>query len=113
MKQGDGTKYDEKKPKWHLIPLKVLEDIARVATFGADKYDEDNWKYVQPGPNRYYDALMRHLTDWQDGEHDDPETGFSHLAHAGWNIMALAWFEKQGHTLEIDPGPFQKGRERS
>jgi hypothetical protein len=109
FKVGDGIKHDEKKPRWHLIPLDVLEGIARVATFGADKYEDNNWKYVHPGPERYFDALMRHITAWQAGERDDPETGFSHLAHAGWNVMALAWFEKHGRGLAQDSGPATAG----
>jgi len=102
FKQGDGIKYDTKKPRWSLVPLNVIEDIVRVATFGAEKYEDNNWKYVEPGPDRYFSALMRHLAAWQAGEANDPETGLSHLAHAGWNVMALAWFAKQGKGLTED-----------
>jgi hypothetical protein len=44
----------------------------------------------------YYDAALRHLMAWFDGETIDPESGLSHLAHvmACCNILLDA--EKNG-----------------
>ena len=91
----NGIKWDRDKPKWHLLPLELVEPIVQVMTFGAEKYEPDNWKRVPEAKNRYFSALMRHITAWQKGEKTDSETGISHLAHAGFNILYLMWFDKK------------------
>lgn len=86
-------KYDENKPKPHLIPKEPLLEIAKVAGVGAEKYGEWNWKECDD-PNRYLDALYRHLFAYESGEENDPETGLSHLAHAGCSLLFLMWLKK-------------------
>jgi len=62
--------------------MKGFEPVVRVLTYGATKYERDNWKYVQNGEHRYLAAALRHLAAYQSGERTDQETGESHLAHA-------------------------------
>ena len=40
----DGIKYDGEKPKMHLLPPKAIVEISKVLTFGAAKYDAENWR---------------------------------------------------------------------
>ena len=42
------------------------------------------------GKTRYYNALMRHLSSYADGELIDSESGESHLAHALCNLYFQA-----------------------
>lgn len=93
-KNKEGLKYDGGKLRWSLIPFLALEDIVKVLTIGEKKYIKDNWKYVDNATERYTDALFRHLSAWMRGEQFDKETGLSHLAHAGTNILFLIWFGK-------------------
>lgn len=93
-KLNEGKKYDQKKPRWSLLPYKEVEKIVDILTFGAEKYDDDNWKIVPDGLDRYKSALMRHLAAYFDGEEMDPESGCTHLAHAGCNLLFLMWLEK-------------------
>lgn len=88
-----GTKYDEGKPMMSLIDPYVLTEMARVLTFGAKKYDPDNWR---KGFNlrRILDACLRHITAWSSGQDLDEETGLSHLAHAMCCLMFLMWLYK-------------------
>ena len=87
-----GIKLDQNKPNWSLLPYKEVEQIVQVLTFGAKKYQgKDNWKRVPEARERYFSALMRHLTSWWGGEHRDEETGLSHLAHAGCCLLFLMW----------------------
>lgn len=88
-----GIKHDSEKPDWSLLPLDVLEGAVRVLTFGARKYERDNWRYVPDAGRRYYAALMRHLAAWQAGEKADLETGESHLAHAICCLLFMLWHE--------------------
>ena len=78
----EGKKYDGEKPRMYLLPPKALTEIAKVLTFGANKYDENNWKKLDNLQNRYTGAALRHIFAHMDGEELDPETGLDHLAHA-------------------------------
>ena len=74
-------KFDDAKPRYDLIPPKILDEVAQVLTFGAQKYDDENWHKCD-SQRRYFSAAMRHLWAWARGETDDPETSLSHVAHA-------------------------------
>lgn len=84
-----GRKFDGNKTEYGLVPALALEEIAKVLTFGAQKYERDNWKKVPDSKRRYFDALQRHLWAYKRGEKFDPESGLHHLAHAGCCLMFL------------------------
>lgn len=86
----EGRKFDSGKTEYGLLPPYILEEIAKVMTFGAQKYERENWRYVDDGKRRYFDALQRHIWAWKRGEVYDPESGMHHLAHAGCCLMFLA-----------------------
>lgn len=89
------VKYDAGKPRFDLVPAHPLEQLAKLYTKGADKYEENNWlKGFRFG--RTFAALQRHAWAWQDGEDIDPETGLSHLAAVAWNAFALMEFQHRG-----------------
>lgn len=77
-----GVKYDGEKPRMHLLPPKSMVEVANVLTFGAKKYDEDNWRKLENLQNRYTSGALRHIFAHNDGELLDAESGLSHLAHA-------------------------------
>lgn len=88
-----GSKDDSGKLRWRLLPLAPLRTVLRVLEFGARKYGIDNWQHVPEARDRYYDAAMRHLTAWRDGESSDADTGESHLAHLVCCALFLIWFD--------------------
>ena len=98
-KAGEGTKYDDNKIRMELLSSEALIKIAEVMTFGAKKYDSHNWRKGIKW-SRIYGASQRHLVAWIAGEDKDPETGISHLAHAGCCIMFLLEFEKTHKELD-------------
>ena len=77
-----GIKYDGEKPKMNLLPPKAIVEVAKVLTFGAEKYGAENWKELEDLQNRYTAGALRHIFAHMDGEKLDPETGLSHMAHA-------------------------------
>ena len=81
-KESHGKKYDSGKPKLYLLPPKSINEVGKVLTFGAEKYDPHNWRKVDDLQNRYSSAALRHIFAHIDGEDVDEETGLSHLAHA-------------------------------
>lgn len=76
------------KVRMELLPMDVLEAIARVYTFGARKYAPNTWRYLEDGSERYRGALLRHMTAEQSGEELDPESGLPHVYHEAWNALA-------------------------
>ena len=91
-KEESGRKMDQEKTRLDLIPAWALEALGRVLTYGAKKYAPDNWKQVKDGKDRYYAALLRHLTAWRSGEVDDPESHLPHLWHVLCNVVFLIYF---------------------
>lgn len=87
-----GTKHDSGKPRMSLLSPIALEKVAQVMTFGAQKYDDNNWRKGFPF-TRILDAVGRHLNQYQQGETYDKESGVSHLAHAVCGLFMLLEFE--------------------
>ncbi len=85
----EGVKYDKEKLRWDLLPLKPIIDIVDILSYGAAKYADENWRYVEPFEDRYYAAAMRHITAWRLGEQIDEESGKHHLAHAMCSLIFL------------------------
>jgi len=89
------VKYDSGKLDWSILPLDSVEEIIKVLEFGKNKYAAWNWangegfKYT-----RVFNSLTRHIFAWVRGEDNDPESGLSHLAHAGCNILFLLYYIK-------------------
>jgi hypothetical protein len=104
-----GRKDDQGKDPWHLLPWDAVRCIVKVLAFGAKKYAPRNWEKGMAW-SRPHDALIRHISAWWEGEKADPETGFSHLWHAGCCIFFLIAFELRG--VGVDDRPPAKGSER-
>ena len=91
-----GVKYDGEKPRWDLVHLDLIEDMAKVLTFGARKYADDNWIKVPGAKKRYLAAHLRHMTKYYEGEILDPESGLPHLDHADCCLHFIKYFQKYG-----------------
>lgn len=79
---SEGKKFDSEKPRMYLLPPKATIEVANVLTFGAKKYDEQNWRKLDNLQNRYTGGALRHIFAHIDGETQDEDSGHSHLAHA-------------------------------
>ena len=77
-----GTKYDNNKPRFDLIPPKAEKLLAEVLSYGANKYAPDNWRKLDDLEARYMAAAQRHINAHRSGERMDEESGLPHLAHA-------------------------------
>ncbi len=94
-----GVKHDSGKVRMDLLSPIALEEIAKVMTFGAKKYGDNNWRKGILW-SRVFGALMRHAWAYWRGENLDPETGLSHLAHCGCCVMFLLEYSQT--RIELD-----------
>jgi len=78
-----------RKPQLHTVPASANILEAAVLTLGASKYGAFNWRETKVSASVYVSALLRHLSQWFDGEDADTESGVSHLAHARANLSIL------------------------
>ncbi len=89
-----GLKYDKVKLLMSLVDPRCIEDIARVLTYGAEKYAPNSWQQVEDAERRYKDALLRHTFEYLKGVELDEESGLTHLSHMATNIMFLSYFQR-------------------
>ncbi len=54
-----GRKFDGGKLQYGLLPPLALKATVEILTFGAEKYEPDNWKHVPDSKRRYFDAMQR------------------------------------------------------
>ena len=96
-----GRKDDSAKIRYSLLPVGTVNQVVQVLEFGSKKYADNNWMKVPSARTRYYDAAMRHIDAWWNGELLDLDKGdqkgshLPHLAHAICCLMFLMWFDSE------------------
>jgi hypothetical protein len=85
-----GRRFNNNKLKWSLVSWRALEPLVQVLMFGAEKYDDHNWKkglkYTET-----CESLQRHLNSFLEGEDNDKESKISHVGHILCNAMFLSY----------------------
>lgn len=97
-----GVKHDDGKLPLHLLPFDALEAIAEILDFGAKKYAPRNWEKGMDW-HRLFRATTGHMWSWFLRRGNDPETGKSHLWHAGCCILFLIAYELRGIGNDTRP----------
>ena len=92
-----GRKDDSAKRRYSLLPVGAVNNVVDVLEFGSKKYADNNWQKVPSAKTRYYDAALRHIDTWFNGEIKDSETELPHLAHAICCLMFLMWFDSEAN----------------
>ena|ERR1700722_3414590 len=87
-----GVRENQGKAPVSLIMSKALLEVAKVAEFGAKKYEPHNYRKGMKW-SFFVDAMCRHTIKFCVGERKDEESGLSHLSHIAWNALALLEFE--------------------
>lgn len=95
LQEAPALKFDGNKAPLELLPAPALEAISEVLAFGKAKYAAWNWAKGFAW-SRLIGAALRHLFAFARGEDKDPESGLSHLAHAGCCILFLIAHERCG-----------------
>lgn len=93
----EAIRFNQDKTRYDLIPPEFIREVAEVFTFGANKYSDHNWKGFTPEQQEEIKgSLLRHIYAYLEGEENDPESGLSHLAHAGCNLAFMIYFRNKG-----------------
>ena len=72
-----------------VLPRAVLAEIGLGLLEGARKYGRHNYRIAGIRYSVYFDAAMRHLDAWWEGEDVDPDSGLSHVTKALATLTVL------------------------
>ena len=94
-----GTRANQSKPKWSLVPQSALLPMVAVLEFGANKYAPFNW---QKGLiiTEICESLKRHLDAFMEGEDNDIESNLPHVGHIQCNALFLSWMLQNKPELD-------------
>ena len=101
---SSGGKKGVKIEAFDLIPIGPLTELSRVYGRGAEKYARRNWEKGYEF-SKSYAALMRHLTQFWNGEDFDQETKVRHLASVAFHAFALLQYSMNDKYKEFDDRP--------
>lgn len=78
-----------KKVPMHVVSSQVVMEMALGMMEGARKYGSHNYRVAGVRASVYYDATMRHLMAFWEGQDIDPASGISHISKAMSSLHVL------------------------
>jgi hypothetical protein len=78
-----------KKASLSCVPAPVMMEVGIGMQEGACKYGRHNYRAIGVRGSVYYDATMRHMMAWWEGEDIDPDSGLSHITKAITSLVVL------------------------
>lgn len=78
-----------RKAPMSTVSCAVLAEVGVAMLEGAAKYGRHNYRAVGVSGAVYYDATMRHMFSWWEGEDIDPDSGLSHITKAIASLVVL------------------------
>lgn len=88
-------RFNQGKPQWTLMNADAMLPMINVLSYGASKYDRNNWAKACPKRLDLMDSLMRHSMKIIAGESVDPESGLPHIGHLMCNAMFYSYWEQK------------------
>lgn len=86
------------------VSAPVLAEVGVAMLEGARKYGRHNYRASGVRASVYYDAALRHIMQWWEGEDIDPDSGLSHVTKAITSLIVLRDSTIQG-TFNDDRPP--------
>lgn len=93
------------KVPFSTVPSEVTAEVGLAMLEGALKYGRHNYRAVGVRGSVYYDAALRHLTAWWEGQDVDPDSGLSHLVKCLACLYVLRDSQIMGNWVDDRP-PF-------
>ncbi len=97
------TSIGMKKPSLSAVPPSALIHLGRAMADGRRKYGAMNWRDKRITASVHYDAAMRHLMAWFDGEQCARDSGVHHLGHAMACLAIVLDAEATGNLNDDRP----------
>jgi len=72
-----------------VLPANVMLEVATAMFEGASKYGRHNYRHAGVRASVYYDATLRHLIAWWEGEDIDDASSLSHITKAISSLVVL------------------------
>jgi hypothetical protein len=85
------------------VPMGVVVEMGVGMLEGAAKYGRHNYRCAGVRASVYFDALMRHMVAWWEGEDIDPDSGLSHVTKALCTLAVLRDAQMQGMCTDDRP----------
>lgn len=85
------------------VPGNVMAEVGVAMLEGATKYGRHNYRVAGVRSSVYYDAVMRHLIAWWEGEDIDPDSKLSHVTKAITSLVVLRDAMMQGMATDDRP----------
>lgn len=95
------------KPALSCIPCPVIYEIGAGMSEGQ-KYGRHNYRVAPIRASIYYDAAMRHLMRWWEGEDMDPDSQLHHISKAMATLVVCRDAQMNGMIVDDRP-PHPKG----
>jgi hypothetical protein len=92
-----------KKAPMSYVPARVMAEVGVGMLEGGLKYGPYNWRTAGIRSSVYYDATIRHLVSWFEGEDVDPDSGLSHITKAICSLMVLRDGLIEGNVTDDRP----------
>jgi len=71
------------------VSAPVIAEVGLAMMEGARKYGRHNYRDVGVRASVYYDATLRHMMAWWEGQDIDPDSGLSHVTKAIASLVVL------------------------
>jgi hypothetical protein len=85
------------------VPMGVIVEMGVGMLEGTAKYGRHNYRCAGVRSSVYFDALMRHMIAWWEGEDTDPDSGLSHVTKALCTLAVLRDAQMQGMLTDDRP----------
>jgi hypothetical protein len=86
-----------------VVPMSVVAELGLAMMEGALKYGRHNYRAAGVRGSVYFDAAMRHLIAWWEGEDLDADSGVSHITKALACLTVLRDAQIQGMCEDDRP----------
>ena len=92
-----------KKVPYSTVPTPIVAELGLAMFEGARKYGRHNYRAVGVRGSVYYDAALRHLTQWWESEDIDPDSGLNHIIKAVASLAVLRDSQIQNNWVDDRP----------
>lgn len=96
--------FGDAKPPLSCVPMPVLYEVGLAMLEGHLKgYRRHNYRIAGVRMSTYYDAVLRHIAAWWEGQDTDPDSGLPHIVKAICCLVVLRDAQMLGKVTDDRP----------